>query len=67
MPLPVPELLCVVCEQDALKPREVLYCEACDGLHHVKCGEVLWVIRDNEDYAHTVCGNCADLEELDEQ
>lgn len=63
MSLPtMPELLCVVCEGDALMPREVLYCEACFGLHHIKCSETLWVIRDGQEWAHIVCGNCYDEE-----
>ena len=63
----IPEVLCVVCETDAVKPREVLYCESCEGLHHVVCGDILWVARDGEDHPHILCGNCADLDELDEQ
>lgn len=62
-----PELTCVVCEQDAMKPREVLYCEACYGLHHIVCGDVLWVVRDGVDEAHILCGNCFDEDEMDEQ
>ena len=31
------------------------------------CGDILWVARDGEDHPHILCGNCIDLDELDEQ
>jgi len=65
--MPTPEVVCVVCDQDALVPRSVLFCESCEHVHHIGCGRALWVVRDGMDYAHSLCNNCHGLDEEDVQ